>query len=85
MYGCISCGVDVTSPGLTIIEEKLVTTERSAKVIELAKNPTGERLDWPLIIVTMYDDKGGTVHQWADRIESLAPDETRRFEVKYIE
>lgn len=84
LYGCISCGIDVTSPGLTIIEEELVTTEQSAKVVGLAKNTTSERLDWPLVVVTMYDDEGDVVHQWADRIEALAPNETWRFEVKYL-
>ena len=32
----------------------------------------------------MDDDEGDIVHQWADRIEALAPNETWRFEVRHL-
>ena len=78
----LSCGMDVTSDGLEILEDHRVTAGHSTKVWGLARNSTDGDLDWPMIVVVMKDGEE-EVHRWADRIEKLSPGEIWRFEVTY--
>ena len=84
LAGGFSCGLDVTTPQLKIVEETFVATEETAMVVGLAENTTDKDLKWPLIVVIMKDEEDKDIYIGADRVERLRPGETWRFEVRYL-